>query len=194
MPATNVGTPLSSGRDLLNVLTPRFVEHFATWMSTQQALGADAHEALPYVEKLSPTDTATDTVNFVLGFFRPGLSVTPVVEVADPLGGLSLAITEDKPLADVEFKRLSRLLGVVLIKMLADSTGLIVIHEDGTDCGAFILNPETTQRDASARPARRAERCDDEGHPRTERMLRALRDMRDLRERRQARTWQPVGF
>lgn len=194
MPAANVGIPLSSTRSLLDALVPRFVSHFADWLAAQEALGSSAHEALPYLQKLDPTDTAKDTVNFVMRYFRPGLSVTPVIEVADSLGGLSLAITEGALLPDGEFKRLSRLLGVALIAMLAESTGLIVIRSDGTEPGVFMLNPETTQRGTLIRPARRAESWDDEGHPRTERMLRALRDMGDLRERRQARTRQVVGF
>jgi hypothetical protein len=191
MPAVNVGTSLPTTRTLLDVLVPRFVVHFADWLAAQEASGSDAHEALHYLQKLDPTETAKDTVNFVMRYSRPRFGVTPVIEVADLLGGLSLAITEGYQLPDDEFKRLSRELGAVLITMLADATGFIAVQGDGTEFGVFMFNPEEAQRVTWSRPARRAESWDDDGSPRTQRMLRALRDMRELRQRRKLRA---VGY
>jgi hypothetical protein len=188
MPAANVGIPLTSQNRLRAALVPRFVEYFGNWLSEQKALGPGAHEALSYLEKLDPQSTATDTVNFTMGWFRPDFRPTPIAELADFLGGFSLAFSECSPIADGEFQRLSRLLGLLLITMLAESTGIITVTQDGTECGSFGLNPETTSRaPVEQRQARRLRDDIEEGSPRTERMLRALRDMRDLRARRQLR-------
>lgn len=188
MPATNVGIPLTSQSHLRAALVPRFVEHFGNWLSEQKALGTEAHEVLRYIEKFDPQSTATDTVNFAMGWFRPNFQPTPIAELADFLGGFSLAFSECPPIADGELHGLSRSVGLTLITMLAESTGIITVTQDGTECGSFGLNPETTSRTpVEQRQARRPRDDIEEGSPRTERMLRALRDMRDLRERRQLR-------
>lgn len=188
MPAANVGIPLSSQSRLRAALVPRFVEHFGNWLTDQKALGPGAHQALSYLEKFDPQSTATDTVNFTMGWFRPDFRPTPIAELADFLGGFSLAFSGCLPIADSDLHGLSRAVGLILIKMLADSTGLIVLRGNGAEHGIYMLNPETTQRTPlDQQPARRFRADPEEGSPKTERMLRALRDMRDLRERRQLR-------
>lgn len=190
MPVTKI--PVSFNSCLLDALTPRFAEHFGDWLSSQRALGSAAHGALPYLERLDPTDAAQITLQFVLIFFRPNLTSTPVSEVGDRLGVLAVAMAHPagKPWvrSRCALEDSYRLVGTKLIELFAESTGLIVLQHEQNAEQAFMLNPETTQRaPLGKQPARRALTEEDDASPRTERMLRALRDMRDLRERRQSR-------
>jgi len=198
VPVTKI--PVSFNSCLVEALTPRFAEHFSDWLSSQRSLGSAAHGALPYLERLDPADAAQITLQFVLIFFRPNLTSTPVSEVGDRLGVLAVAMAHPagKPWvrSRCALEDSYRLVGTKLIELFAGATGLIVIRQKGANGPSFMLNPETTQRaPAERRPVQRARTEEDgDASPRTERMLRALRDMRDLRERRQLRYGRALAF
>lgn len=191
MSAANAGIPLSSKSRLTAALVPPFSVHLADWMESQRATASEAHEAVPYLERLDLRATAEDTLNFVMGFFRPGLSPTPLSEVGDLLGGLALVLAEiagaPPTLTDEESKRIALLIGTKLIELFAESSRLILVRATSPSGPVFMLNPETTRREPveiRRRPVERSE--SDISSPRTERMLRALRDMRDRRMARAA--------
>lgn len=197
MPVTKI--PVSFNSCLIEALTPRFTEHYGDWLSSQRALGAAAHGALPYLERIDPAEATQITLQFVLIFSRPGLISTPVSEVGDRLGVLAVAMAQPAGAPSVrspyDLEDSYRLVGAKLVELFAESTGLIVLQHEQNAEQAFMLNSETTQRaPLEKRSTQRARTEDDDASPRTERMLRALRDMRDLRERRQLRYGRAMAF